>query len=101
MDEMRTIEIPAELDDQVQRAADHWGLSRNEAFMEMARSYSEIADLDWEDLSRSIDEALDDAKNGRTVGGELVSAWLKTWGHPDYVCLQEFTTAWNAKQNAV
>ena len=97
MDDMRTIEIPVELDEQVRRAAEHWGMSRSEAFTEMARSYSEIAELDWKQLSRSIDEALDDERNGATTSGAIVSAWLKTWGDADTVDLDQFETDWHAK----
>lgn len=50
----------------------------NEALREYILKHSEEMQR-WEETL----EALDDVKNGRTVDGDEVLAWLRSWGQKD------------------
>ena len=72
MDEMRTIEIDAEVDDRLQSLADGMGVAKHEALAQVVREYAFPMIEEWTDeeraaLDESIRRGLEDADAGRTV----------------------------------
>ena len=103
MSETRTIEVPAELYDELTSLGEFAGLSTEEAAYQAIRFYLIDRSGQRAELDQAIQEATasaDAAGPDDRIEGEIVSAWLRSWGTEDRPDLREFARQWRKDRRA-
>lgn len=74
-----SLEIPLEIDEQLQRLAKATGQTTTWLAQEALRSFTDL--YEWQ--TRAIRQGMADADTGHTVAHEEVVTWLESWGTDD------------------
>ena len=98
----RTVELDEWMDRDLRSLAAFAGMTPEETVYQAVAFYLHERSAAKAEFDRSVREAIEesDANPESRVDGEIVSAWLQTWGDTDAVDLDEFIERWQKERAA-